>query len=200
MCLFTFWWVTGNLGCSFLRLHTMFPLFMPLSSHCTLFIKTPVLLNWRPTILQSPMAQKVRVSHSQCRRHRRCRFNLWVGKIPWRRKWQHTPYSCLKNPTDRGDWQSTIQWVSKSPTQLVTKHAPTPVWLESYLYPQWHYFQIRLHPEIMIVRISTYKFYGDTIQPKIPNMIPNFLLRDHEQNKQKITSHKLIVKIWGWYS
>ena len=24
----------------------------------------------------------------QCRR---CGFNPWVGKIPWRRKWQHTP-------------------------------------------------------------------------------------------------------------
>ena len=27
----------------------------------------------------------------QCRRHRRCRFNPWVGKIPWRRAWQPTP-------------------------------------------------------------------------------------------------------------
>ena len=27
----------------------------------------------------------------QCRRHRRCRFNCWVGKISWRRKWQPTP-------------------------------------------------------------------------------------------------------------
>ena len=26
-----------------------------------------------------------------CRRHKRYRFILWVGKIPWRRKWQHTP-------------------------------------------------------------------------------------------------------------
>ena len=26
----------------------------------------------------------------QCRRHRRCRFDPWVGKIPWRRKWQPT--------------------------------------------------------------------------------------------------------------
>jgi len=25
------------------------------------------------------------------RRHRRCGFNPWVGKIPWRRKWQPTP-------------------------------------------------------------------------------------------------------------
>ena len=22
----------------------------------------------------------------QCRKHRRCRFNHWVGKMPWRRK------------------------------------------------------------------------------------------------------------------
>ena len=27
----------------------------------------------------------------QCRRHRRCRFNPWVRKTPWRRKWQPTP-------------------------------------------------------------------------------------------------------------
>ena len=29
--------------------------------------------------------------HLQCRRHRRCRFDPWVGKIPWRRKWQTPP-------------------------------------------------------------------------------------------------------------
>ena len=27
-------------------------------------------------------------SARQCRR---CRFEPWVGKIPWKRKWQHTP-------------------------------------------------------------------------------------------------------------
>ena len=27
----------------------------------------------------------------QCKRHKRCRFNPWVGKIPWRRAWQSTP-------------------------------------------------------------------------------------------------------------
>ena len=29
-------------------------------------------------------------SSSQCRRHRRCEFDHWVEKIPWRRKWQPT--------------------------------------------------------------------------------------------------------------
>ena len=27
----------------------------------------------------------------QCRRCKRCGFNSWVGKIPWRRAWQPTP-------------------------------------------------------------------------------------------------------------
>ena len=30
-------------------------------------------------------------STCQCRRHKRHRFNSWIGKIPWRRKWQPTP-------------------------------------------------------------------------------------------------------------
>ena len=39
------------------------------------------------------MAQQSRIS-LQCRR---CEFNPWVGKIPWRRKWQHTPVFLPKN-------------------------------------------------------------------------------------------------------
>ena len=27
----------------------------------------------------------------QYRRHKRCRFDPWVGKIPWGRAWQPTP-------------------------------------------------------------------------------------------------------------
>ena len=27
----------------------------------------------------------------QCRRHKRCGFSLWVGKMPWRKKWQPAP-------------------------------------------------------------------------------------------------------------
>ena len=28
---------------------------------------------------------------NQCKRRKRCRFDPWVGKTPWRRKWQPTP-------------------------------------------------------------------------------------------------------------
>ena len=27
----------------------------------------------------------------QCKRHKRCGFNPWIRKIPWRRAWQPTP-------------------------------------------------------------------------------------------------------------
>ena len=30
-------------------------------------------------------------SACQCRRHKRCGFDPWVGKTSWRRKWQPTP-------------------------------------------------------------------------------------------------------------
>ena len=29
-------------------------------------------------------------------------FDPWVGKIPWRRKWQPTPVFLLENSMDRG--------------------------------------------------------------------------------------------------
>ena len=38
-------------------------------------------------------------SSRQCRRHR---FDPWVEKIPWRRKWQPTPVFLPGNPMDRG--------------------------------------------------------------------------------------------------
>ena len=41
----------------------------------------------------------------QCRRHKRHGFDPWVGKIPWRRKWQSTP--ALLTGKSHG-WRSLI--------------------------------------------------------------------------------------------
>ena len=38
-----------------------------------------------------PGGAVVKESACQCRRGKRLVFNPWVGKIPWRRKWQPTP-------------------------------------------------------------------------------------------------------------
>ena len=47
----------------------------------------------------------------QCRG---CSFYPRVRKIPWRRQGDPLQYSCLKNPTDRGDRWTRVPWVTKS--------------------------------------------------------------------------------------
>ena len=63
-----------------------------------------------------------RGKESTCR-SRRCKWHgldPWVGKIPWSRKWQPTPVSCLESSMGRGTWQATIHGVTKSQTRLST--------------------------------------------------------------------------------
>ena len=43
------------------------------------------------TILVFPGGASGKEPACQCRRHKRCGFDPWVGKIPWRRSWQPTP-------------------------------------------------------------------------------------------------------------
>ena len=50
-------------------------------------------------------------STCQCRE---CRFDPWVRKIPWRRKWQPTPIFLLGNAMDRGPWGATVHGVTES--------------------------------------------------------------------------------------
>jgi len=45
----------------------------------------------------------LRGKESACHCRRR-RLDSWVGRIPWRRKWQPSQYSCLGNHMDREAW------------------------------------------------------------------------------------------------
>ena len=47
--------------------------------------------NVRHGTLKLPGGTSSKESNCQCRRHKRCEFDPWVEKIPWRRKWQPTP-------------------------------------------------------------------------------------------------------------
>ena len=53
----------------------------------------------------------------QCRRLKRCMFNLWISKISQKREWQ-SMYSWLENHVDRRAWQATVHKVAKNRTWL----------------------------------------------------------------------------------
>ena len=85
-------------------------------------------------------------SACQCRRHRRCRFDPRVGKIPWRRKWQPTPVVLPgKSHSQRNLVESQrvahnlVTYhaihslpINHMPTSLPHAHTPVP----------WYYFNL----------------------------------------------------------
>ena len=58
-------------------------------------LRLPLSLYWKVTHPKPetgfPGGASGKESARQCRRHKRCRFNLWVRKIPLRSSWQPTP-------------------------------------------------------------------------------------------------------------
>ena len=52
----------------------------------------------------------------QCRR---CGFDPWVRKTPWRRKWQ--PAAVFWSPMVKGDWQVTVHRFARVRHNLATK-------------------------------------------------------------------------------
>ena len=63
-------------------------------------------------------------SACQSRRHRICSFDPWVGKIPWRRKWQPTPVFLPGKSHREKSLAGYSQWGrTESDTTEVTQHA-----------------------------------------------------------------------------
>ena len=49
----------------------------------------------------------------QCRKHKRHGFNPWIGKIPWRRKWQPAPVFLPGKSQGQGSLVSFSPWGHK---------------------------------------------------------------------------------------
>ena len=54
----------------------------------------------------------------KCQRHKRCRFDPWVGKIPWRRAWQPTPVFLPGESMKREAWWAIVHGMAKSRARL----------------------------------------------------------------------------------
>ena len=49
----------------------------------------------------------------QCRRHKRCKFDPCIGKIPWRRAWQPTPIFLPEESHGQRSLSSYTPWGCK---------------------------------------------------------------------------------------
>ena len=88
----------------------------------------------------------------QSRRHQRCRFNPWVGKIPWRRKWYPTPIFLLgeshgqKSLADYSPWglqRAGHDWASEN---ISCKRVPS---ISQFLF-LLHYLTLLLRPHLLL--------------------------------------------------
>ena len=53
--------------------------------------------------------------------YRRCRFNPWVRKIPWRRKWQPTPVFLPGKSHRQSSLEGYSPWDCRVRHELMTK-------------------------------------------------------------------------------
>ena len=94
-----------------------------------------------------PGGSVAKESICQCRRSR---FDPWVGKIPWRRKWQPLQYYCLRNPMDLRTWWAIAHGVARIRHDLATKPPPKDKQECFDIKPQWLYKQPALRVAIWL--------------------------------------------------
>ena len=73
----------------------------------------------------------------QCRRWKRHRFDLWVGRSPGEGHDNLIQYSCLQKSIDRRAWWAIVHVVAKNWTQL--KQLSTHAQMLGILYKIWGY-------------------------------------------------------------
>ena len=69
------------------------------------------------SILGFPGGSSGKEPGCQCRRLKRCGFDPWVWKIPWRRAWQPTTVSLSGESHGQRSWWAIVQRVTKSQTR-----------------------------------------------------------------------------------
>ena len=115
----------------------------------------------------------------QCRRSRRCRFYLWVGRSPGEGNDNLLKYSYLENPMGSGAWQAAVDGVTKSWTQLSDwihawdKYILT-LWV---LYRQTHWWSKMRREKYFKVKNSI-----ESVMPQVTTTTTKNLLQAYRNN------------------
>ena len=66
---------------------------LPISVYLSMYLSIQIHIKWPWGF---PGGASGKETAFQCRRHKRGTFDLWVGKIPWRRGWKPSPGKSMK--------------------------------------------------------------------------------------------------------
>ena len=88
----------------------------------------------------------------QCRRYKRPRFNCWVGKIPWKRKWQPTQVFLPGESYRQRSLAGYSPWDHNSQTWLSDLPATNTFWEVGLLYTYVCIYNLESKPHLCFQR------------------------------------------------
>ena len=132
-----------------------------------------------------------------CRRHR---FDPWVRKIPWRRKWQPNPvFLPGKSHGQRSPAEYSPRSCKRVRHSLTTKqqyrlnHSELNDWFTG-----WHWIAIQLEACIIcsVTGVGTQNRKGNFPEPAVLGVIQTWELPSSNNNTSKAEKHQLFPCFW----
>ena len=134
------------------------------------------------------------------RRLKRCEFDPWIGKIPWRRTWQPTPVFLPGKSHEQRSLMGYSPWAHKDPdTQFssVTQLCPTLCDSIDRSTPAFP-----VHHQLLELTQTHVHGLGDAIKPSYPLLSPSppaFYLSQHQGFfSSKSVFHIRCPKYWNF--
>ena len=141
-------------------------------------------------------------SACQCRRHKRRRFDPWLGRSPRDRNGNPLQYSCLENPMGRGGWQATVHGAARVGHDWVTKPAappPTPAFLPGEFrrqrslagYSLWCHKELDMTEWLSLSFFTSLQGTGRTVKVKHDSRLPKPLNRCSDKFRYNVCLMKV---------
>ena len=117
----------------------------------------------------------------QLRRHKRCRFNPWVGKIPWRRAWQPTPVFLPEKSHGQRRLMGYSPWGSRELYMTEHMHTHTHTRVNIYIYA---------HSCKWWIRMKWFLYTGQRVIPSLSNRRQTYtysgILLSHKKERKNV--------------
>ena len=114
----------------------------------------------------------------QYRKHKRCRYNPWVGRSPGGGHGNLLQYCWLENPMDKGAWWATVHGVAQSRTRL--KQFSTHAW--------WHWMP--------------WSWFFLNVELQATFLLSSFTLIKRLFSSSSLSAFRVVLNIWvcGYFS